>query len=65
MIACSIIRKSQLEGTLRLDAEYYQPEYLNLISKIRSQKSEILGDVLKLLYRYPTFYNLSYCDSGV
>lgn len=26
----SIIRKSQLEGALRLDAEYYQPEYLEL-----------------------------------
>ena len=65
MITYSIIQKSQLEGALRLDAEYYQPEYLNLISKIKSQKSEILGDVLKLLYRYPTFYNLSYYDSGV
>jgi len=28
MIAYSIIQKSQLEGGLRLDAEYYQPEYL-------------------------------------
>jgi len=32
----SIIQKSQLEGTLRLDAEYYQPEYLELVSKIQS-----------------------------
>ncbi len=43
----SIIHKSQLEGTLRLDAEYYQPEYLSLISKIKSQKSKILGDLAK------------------
>src|SRR3989344_3601797 len=28
MITYSIIQKSQLEGALRLDAEYYQPEYL-------------------------------------
>jgi len=27
MITYSIIQKSQLEGALRLDAEYYQPEY--------------------------------------
>jgi len=27
MITYSIIKKSQLEGSLRLDAEYYQPEY--------------------------------------
>jgi restriction endonuclease S subunit len=30
MITYSIIQKSQLEGALRLDAEYYQPEYLDL-----------------------------------
>lgn len=30
----SIIQKSQLEGALRLDAEYYQPEYLNLVKKL-------------------------------
>jgi restriction endonuclease S subunit len=34
MIAYSIIQKSQLEGALRLDAEYYQPEYLELDKKI-------------------------------
>ena len=30
MITYSIIQKSQLEGATRLDAEYYQPEYLDL-----------------------------------
>lgn len=30
MITYSIISKSQLEGAKRLDAEYYQPEYLGL-----------------------------------
>jgi restriction endonuclease S subunit len=38
----SIIQKSQLEGALRLDAEYYQPEYLNLISNLKTQKSKFL-----------------------
>jgi len=61
----SIIQKSQLEGALRLDAEYYQPEYLSLISKLKSQKSKFLKDFLKLLYRYPTFYNLQYYKEGV
>ena len=32
----SIIQKSQFERTHRLDAEYYQPEYLEIISKIQS-----------------------------
>lgn len=31
MFTYSIIKKSQLEGALRLDAEYYQPEKLNFI----------------------------------
>jgi len=30
MITYSIIQKLQLEGALRLDAEYYQPEYLEV-----------------------------------
>lgn len=34
MIAYSIIQKSQLESAHRLDAEYYQPEYLELEKKI-------------------------------
>lgn len=33
------IQRSQLEGTLRLDAEYYQPEYLILNSKSKNKKS--------------------------
>jgi restriction endonuclease S subunit len=45
MITCSIIKKSQLEGALRLDAEYYQPEYLE-IDKILSEKPH---DILKNL----------------
>ena len=35
MITFSIIQKSQLEGALRLDAEYYQPEYLENDRKLR------------------------------
>jgi len=31
----SIIQKSQLEGALRLDAEYYQPEYLQIRKNIQ------------------------------
>ena len=35
----SIIQKSQLEGGLRLDAEYYQPEYLTLQENLKKTKS--------------------------
>lgn len=50
MIAFSIIKKSQLEGALRLDAEYYQPEYLDLILKIKSQKSKLFSEVAEIAY---------------
>lgn len=36
MITYSIIQKSQLEGAHRLDAEYYQPEYLAKMKSIQS-----------------------------
>lgn len=46
MITYSIIKKSQLEGALRLDAEYYQPEYLELNSKLKTQKLKFLGEIV-------------------
>ena len=39
MITASIIQKSQLEGARRLDAEYYQPEYLALQKNLEDTKS--------------------------
>jgi restriction endonuclease S subunit len=45
MITYSIIKKSQLEGAKRLDAEYYQPEFLNLNSKLKAQNSKFLNDL--------------------
>lgn len=35
MTTFSIIKKSQLEGATRIDAEYYQPEYLKLESNLQ------------------------------
>ncbi|OGZ46161.1 MAG: hypothetical protein A3C84_04980 [Candidatus Ryanbacteria bacterium RIFCSPHIGHO2_02_FULL_48_12] len=43
MITYSIIKKSELEGAHRLDAEYYQPEYFIDFSK---GQWESIGDVL-------------------
>jgi len=41
----SIIKKSQLEGALRLDAEYYQPEYLELINNLNRLKAISVSDI--------------------
>ena len=41
MVTYSIIQKSQLEGATRLDAEYYQPLYLQIAQQIRQQKADV------------------------
>lgn len=45
MIAFSIIKKSQLEGAKRLDAEYYQPEYLEFEKRIKSSSYKLWRDI--------------------
>ncbi|MBI2097341.1 MAG: restriction endonuclease subunit S [Candidatus Vogelbacteria bacterium] len=45
MAVFSTIQKSQLEGAKRLDAEYYQPEYLLLNEKLRKQKIKLLDEL--------------------
>ncbi len=42
MAVFSIILKSQLEGAKRLDAEYYQPEFLAVAEKISKFGFDIL-----------------------
>lgn len=45
MISYSIINKSELEGALRLDAEYYQPEYLQYINQLQRFELHSLDSV--------------------
>ena len=47
-VAYSIIQKSQLEGAHRLDAEYYQPEYLESKSALEQLSTNRLIDVAKV-----------------
>ncbi len=49
MINFSIIQKSQLEGATRIDAEYYQPEYLEMLNKIKKFKFENAGRICNIL----------------
>ena len=46
MITYSIIQKSQLEGGLRLDAEYYQPEYLEVAKILQSTHHKNFDEVV-------------------
>lgn len=61
MITYSIIQKSQLEGALRLDAEYYQPKYLEvarILSKYKPLKS-FVGSII-----HPQEVKREYAESG-
>ena len=45
MITYSIIDKSQLEGAHRLDTEYYQPEYLEIVKNLDKLKAVPIKEV--------------------
>ena len=62
MITHSIIQKSQLEGALRLDAEYYQPEYLKVAKELKNAKkvSDLVSDI-----RYGLYVEPEYLEEGV
>ena len=62
MTTHSIVQKSQLEGALRLDAEYYQPEYLEVAEKLRSAKrvADLTSDI-----RYGLYVEPEYKEEGV
>jgi restriction endonuclease S subunit len=57
MITYSIIQKSQLEGGLRLDAEYYQPEYLKVAKtlQIAPRVADLTSDIRYGLYVEPEY----------
>ena len=64
----SIIKKSQLEGALRLDAEYYQPEYLKLSSKLKTQNSKLLEEIAESVVSFGAYSLTNYIEweeSGV
>lgn len=61
MIAYSIIQKSQLEGAHRLDAEYYQPEYLEIIYNLLKIKNTSLGGITQRITQGP---NPIFTESG-
>src|SRR3989338_5194427 len=68
MITFSTIQKSQLEGAKRLDAEYYQPEYLEIVQKIQSVPHTSLDSYAEKVFSGPfgsTLKSESYQDAGV
>ena len=62
MTTHSIIKKSQLEGAKRIDAEYYQPEYLEIARTLRATRHETLKDVAKSLVSFGAYALTSFIE---
>ena len=60
MIDYSIIQKSQLEGNLRLDAEYYQPEYLEVEKKLNSIKTIAVENISESVVNFGAYSLCNY-----
>lgn len=54
-MAYSIIQKSQLERALRIDAEYFQPQYLDLENKLDTIKTISLGDISERIINFGAY----------
>lgn len=42
----SIVDKSRLQDNLRIDAEFYSPDFLSLIDKLNSKKADLFRDYI-------------------
>ena len=68
MITYSIIRKSQLECAYRLDAEYYQPEYLKVAEKVNSLPHKTLEDISESIVSFGAYaltHFIEWQDDGI
>lgn len=61
----SIIQKSQLEGAQRLDAEYYQPEYLDMEKKVKKFKNYLLKDLISSFTTGKNLKQINYSENLV
>ena len=55
MITSSIIQKSHLESGHRLDAEYYQPEYLEIVEKLNLLPHKTLEDISESIVSFGAY----------
>ena len=68
MITYSIIKKSQLEGAKRLDAEYYQPEYLELEKRFDALETKTIDEISKSVISFGAYSltsHIEWQESGV
>ncbi|MFZ2187124.1 MAG: restriction endonuclease subunit S [Candidatus Moraniibacteriota bacterium] len=62
----SIIQKSQLEGASRLDAEYYQPEFLMFVNNLKGFELQLLEEISsKIDVGFVSSMVRHFCNNGV
>jgi restriction endonuclease S subunit len=62
----SIVNVSELEGELRIDAEYYDPFYINFLDKkLLEKNTKFFGELIKLMTRNPMAYGFKYVKKGI
>lgn len=62
MIAHSIIQKSQLEGAKRIDAEYFQPEYLEVERKLHQIDTVVMNDISESVVNFGAYSLCNYIE---
>jgi len=65
VITYSIMQKSQLEGASRLDAEYYQPDYLRSQNRLMAFKTSPLSSLCKVTDGNHSSISECFIKSGV
>lgn len=64
MAQLSTVKKSELEGATRLDAEYYQPKYLQLVKLLNKSNAQPLGNFISDI-RYGMYTEPDYLEEGI
>ncbi len=62
MITYSIIQKSQLEGAHRIDADYFQPEYLKVAKKLSEINHIRLKDISESVINFGAYSLCNYIE---
>jgi len=68
MITCSIIKKSQLEGAHRIDADYFQPEYIEVEKRLNGIETTRVSDISESVVNFGAYSLCNYIvwrDSGI
>jgi len=55
MITYSIIKKSQLKESQRIDAEYFQPEYLHIEKQLASTRTTKINEITKSVVNFGAY----------